>query len=87
MIGILLVTASLVSWPSLWLFGIRPYLSSRGRPQAICIYFLLSAWVDWNECLQLARSQGDRKAALLCRLFLILHLLLVIGVVAAVNGI
>jgi hypothetical protein len=71
--------ASLILGLLVWLFGIRPYLI-RLRGYAISgANYGLSAWGDWQECRELARSNGDERAAILSTAFTCAHMGFIAG--------
>lgn len=67
----------------IWLFGIRPYCRRNGKGYTPGTNIAVTTWVDWQEATEIARSKNDRRMLLICRTFLLLHILLIAGGILA----
>jgi hypothetical protein len=86
MIGFIFMIASMILGLSVWLFGMRPHLI-RHRGFAITgASYGLSAWGDWQECRDLARSNGDIRAARLSTAFMLTQIGFIVGLAFMLLG-
>jgi hypothetical protein len=86
MIGVLIMLSGFFIGLGVWLLGIRRYLSGHGGTVITGATWWLSAWADWQQCRDFARSNDDMKASALASAFLITQIILGAGIVAAVCG-
>ena len=87
MIGGLLCIASFLAGLGIWLLGIRPYILRHRGIVVTGATYAVSAWADWQQCRELARTRGDSKALALSRLFALAQIGIVAGIVLLVCGV
>lgn len=63
-----------------WLTLIRPYAVKHGQGYTTGANFGVAAWIDWEQSKEIAGKRGDLWMIRICRLFLALNLLVVLGV-------
>ncbi len=86
MIGALTMVTSFFVGLSVWLFGIRGYLSRHGGTVVTGATWWLSAWADWQQCSEFARAKKDSRASTLARIFLLTQITFVVGIIIVLCG-
>jgi hypothetical protein len=87
MIGAILLSISVVGGLTVWLLGIRRFLSQHGVAGITSATWGASAWADWQQCSEYARAKHDSKAAALSREFLAAQIGCVVGILLMVCGV
>ena len=67
-----------------WQFGIRPYCLRNGKGYTPGANFATTMWVDWQEAREMAAVRGEKGPKIACQLFLGIHLVFYLGLLAVV---
>lgn len=86
MIGLLFIAVSFYTGLGVWFGGIRPYLSRHGGVVITGISWGISAWADWQQCREFARTRNDAKAMALTRYFIAAQVGFLAGIILMVCG-
>lgn len=62
-----------------WILALRPFVRRRHAGCPWGANLIVAAWVDWQRCSEIARSENSGQARLLARGFLGFQLLWVCG--------
>ncbi len=84
MIGPFLFVGSFIGGLAVWLLGIRPYLLRHGVTVINGATDHVSAWGDWQQCREFARTKNDSRASLLSKIFILAHIGFVGGIVLTI---
>jgi hypothetical protein len=87
MIGCSLVVGSVFGGLAIWFGEIRPYLSHHGATVITGASWGVSAWADWQQCSEFARTRKDLKARRLSGFFTVTQIGFAGGVILAIFGI
>jgi hypothetical protein len=84
--AILMFSSALISlW--IWLVRIRSYVMRSGETPITGASWGVSAWADWQQCREFAKTHDDPRGLWLARSFIIWQLAFVVGLVLLLCGI
>lgn len=64
----------------LWFFGLRKFISKKGKTPITAINWGFSMWADWTVAWEIGRAEG--KVPFSVKAFLALHILVIIEIIA-----
>ena len=62
-----------------WLILIRPYARRHGQGFTPGVNIGATAWVDWEQAREIAKTRGDRGMSRICQVFFFLNAAVVVG--------
>ena len=80
MSGALTLSVCFLAGLSVWLLGLRAYLQHHGGSVRSGATWWVSAWADWQECCDFARTNRDSCASAWARLFILTQIGGVVGI-------
>ena len=65
----------------IWFFGLRKYIAKKGKTRITAVSWGFSMWADWTVAWEIGRE--EKKVPLSAKLFLLIHILVIIEIIAA----
>ena len=87
MIGAVVMFASVIVGLWTWLVRIRPYVMRSGATPITGASWGVSAWADWQQCSEFAKTHDDPRGRRLAGTFLLTQLGFAAGFILLLCGI
>ena len=65
----------------IWFFGLRRYISKKGKTTITAANWGLSMWADWTVAWEIGREEG--KVPLSVKVFLAFHILVIVELITS----
>jgi hypothetical protein len=81
LINVFLVTAMFIPplLIGIWVFGLRKFISKKGKTTITAANWGLSMWADWTVAWEIGKEEG--KVPFSAKAFLALHVLVIIEII------